>query len=124
MDDPADPAYTLSFDLLFRGMEVTTGGQRIHDYGEQVAKMRARGMNPDDFESYLMLHKYGVPPHGGLGLGLRQPVPAGYQPRHALTGKNERGEDISSFFSPFFPLKRLTTGFRYDILNNVKHSLG
>lgn len=72
MDDPADPAYTLSFDLLFRGMEVTTGGQRIHDYGEQVAKMRARGMNPDDFESYLMLHKYGVPPHGGLGLGLER----------------------------------------------------
>ena len=72
MDDPADPAYTLSFDLLFRGMEVTTGGQRIHDYHEQVAKMKARGMNPDDFESYLMLHKYGVPPHGGLGLGLER----------------------------------------------------
>lgn len=72
MDDPADPAYTLSFDLLFRGIEITTGGQRIHDYNEQVAKMRARGMNPDDFESYLMAHKYGMPPHGGLGLGLER----------------------------------------------------
>lgn len=72
MDDPADPEYTLSFDLLFRGIEITTGGQRIHDYNEQVAKMRARGMNPDDFESYLMAHKYGIPPHGGLGLGLER----------------------------------------------------
>lgn len=72
MDDPEDPEYTLSFDLLFRGIEITTGGQRIHDYNEQVAKMRARGMNPDDFESYLMAHKYGMPPHGGLGLGLER----------------------------------------------------
>ena len=72
MDDPADPNYTLSFDLLFRGIEITTGGQRIHDYHEQVAKMKARGMDPDDFESYLMAHKYGIPPHGGLGLGLER----------------------------------------------------
>ena len=72
MDDPEDPEYTLSFDLLFRGIEITTGGQRIHDYHEQVAKMKARGMNPDDFESYLMAHKYGMPPHGGLGLGLER----------------------------------------------------
>ena len=72
MDDPADPDYTLSFDLLFRGIEITTGGQRIHDYHQQVAKMKARGMNPDDFESYLMAHKYGMPPHGGLGLGLER----------------------------------------------------
>ncbi len=72
MDDPADPDYTLSFDLLFRGIEITTGGQRIHDYHQQVAKMKARGMNPDDFEGYLMAHKYGMPPHGGLGLGLER----------------------------------------------------
>ena len=72
LDDPNDPEYTLSFDLLFRGMEITTGGQRIHDYDMQVAKMRARGMNPDDFESYLTFHKYGAPPHGGLGLGLER----------------------------------------------------
>lgn len=72
MDDPEDPNYTLSFDLLFRGIEITTGGQRIHDYNEQVAKMKARSMNPDDFESYLMAHKYGMPPHGGLGLGLER----------------------------------------------------
>lgn len=74
MDDPEDPKYTLSFDLLFRGMEITTGGQRIHDYDEQVKKMIFKGLYPDDFESYLMLHKYGVPPHGGLGMGLERLV--------------------------------------------------
>ena len=72
MDDPEDPKYTLSFDLLFRGLEVTTGGQRIHNYEEQVAKMVQRGMDPADFESYLMIHKYGMPPHGGLGIGLER----------------------------------------------------
>ena len=72
MDDPEDPEVTLSFDLLFRGLEITSGGQRIHDYNEQVAKMKKMGMNPDEFETYLMLHKYGAPPHGGLGLGLER----------------------------------------------------
>jgi nondiscriminating aspartyl-tRNA synthetase len=72
MDDPADPRFTLSFDLLFRGMEVTTGGQRIHDYEEQVSKMRAKNLDPDDFTSYLMIHKHGMPPHGGLGIGLER----------------------------------------------------
>ena len=46
MDDPEDPRYTLSFDLLFRGLEVTTGGQRIHDYDQQVAKMERPGHGP------------------------------------------------------------------------------
>ena len=72
MDDPEDPEYTLSFDLLFRGMEITSGGQRVHDYNAQVEKMKKLGMNPDEFETYLMLHKYGAPPHGGLGLGLER----------------------------------------------------
>lgn len=72
MDDPNDPEYTLSFDLLFRGLEITSGGQRIHDYNEQVAKMQKMGMNPELFETYLMLHKYGAPPHGGLGIGLER----------------------------------------------------
>ena len=72
MDDPDDPRYTLSFDLLLRGMEVTTGGQRIHDYAAQAAKMEARGMDPADFDSYLMIHRCGMPPHGGLGIGLER----------------------------------------------------
>lgn len=72
MDDPEDDRYTLSFDLLFRGMEVTTGGQRIHDYAQQVAKMERKGMHPEEFQSYLMIHKHGMPPHGGLGIGLER----------------------------------------------------
>lgn len=72
MDDPDDPEVTLSFDLLFRGLEITSGGQRIHDYNMQVEKMKRLGMNPEEFETYLMLHKYGAPPHGGLGLGLER----------------------------------------------------
>ncbi len=72
MDDPNDPEYTLSFDLLFRGLEITSGGQRIHDYNAQVEKMLKCGMNPELFETYLMLHKYGAPPHGGLGIGLER----------------------------------------------------
>lgn len=63
---------TLSFDLLFRGLEVTTRGQRIHDYEQQLAKMQALGMHTELFESYLMAHKYGLPPHGGIGLGLER----------------------------------------------------
>ena len=72
MDTPGNPEVTESFDLLFRGLEVTTGGQRIHNCAQQIEKMERRGMNPEDFESYLMLHRYGAPPHGGLGLGLER----------------------------------------------------
>lgn len=72
MDDPDNPEETLSFDLLFRGLEITTGGQRIHDYEMQVEKMKNRGMNVEAFESYLMMHKHGMPPHGGLGIGLER----------------------------------------------------
>lgn len=72
MDDPQNPRETLSFDLLFRGMEVTTGGQRIHGYTRQLKKIKERGMNAEAFESYLLMHKYGMPPHGGLGMGLER----------------------------------------------------
>ncbi|WP_312427390.1 aspartate--tRNA(Asn) ligase [Lacrimispora sp.] len=72
MDSVENEEETLSFDLLFRGLEITTGGQRIHGYKEQIGKMERRGMNTELFESYLMMHKYGMPPHGGLGLGLER----------------------------------------------------
>ena len=72
MEDPENPEYTLSFDMLLNGLEVTTGGQRIHSYQEQIAKMQRRGMDVAQFESYLMMHKYGMPPHGGLGMGLER----------------------------------------------------
>ncbi len=72
MDSRENPAVTESFDLLFRGLEVTTGGQRIHNYREQVEKIESRGMHVEAFESYLMMHRCGMPPHGGLGLGLER----------------------------------------------------
>ena len=74
MDDPENPRYTLSYDLLLYGLEITTGGQRIHDYDQQVAKMKKRRMDPADFENYLTMHKYGLPPHGGFGLGQERIV--------------------------------------------------
>jgi len=74
MDDPDDSTNTLSFDLLFRGIEISSGAQRIHDYDIQVEKMRVKGLDPDSFKSYLMLHKYGCPPHGGMGMGLERVI--------------------------------------------------
>lgn len=72
MDDPEDSRFTLSFDLLYKGLEITTGGQRIHDYAAILEKMAKRGMDPEDIRDYLMIFKYGMPPHGGLGIGLER----------------------------------------------------
>ena len=74
MEDTENPKTTLSFDMLLNGLEVTTGGQRINDYEMQVAKMKRRGMDLAEFEDYLTMHKYGMPPHGGMGLGLERIV--------------------------------------------------
>ena len=72
MDDPEDETYTLSFDLLYHGLEITTGGQRIHSYPELLAKMEKRGMTEEGMEQYLDTFKHGMPPHGGLGIGLER----------------------------------------------------
>ncbi|MDC7288573.1 aspartate--tRNA(Asn) ligase [Blautia schinkii] len=72
MDDPEDKSCTLSFDLLFRGLEVTTGGQRIHDYHMLMEKIAARGMSGEGMEQYLDTFKHGMPPHGGLGIGMER----------------------------------------------------
>lgn len=72
MDDPADSTFTLSFDCLFRGMEITTGGQRIHDYTMLKEKIAKRGMSEEGMEHYLMAFQHGMPPHGGLGIGLER----------------------------------------------------
>lgn len=72
MDDPADTRYTLSFDLLYKGMEITTGGQRIHDYKALREKIATRGMEEEGLEHYLDTFKHGMPPHGGLGIGLER----------------------------------------------------
>lgn len=67
-----DPSLTTSFDLLFNGLEVTTGSQRIHDYDVLVGNMRKFGLNPDEFGFYLQTFRYGMPPHGGLAIGLER----------------------------------------------------
>lgn len=72
MDDPADPTYTLSFDLLYHGLEITTGGQRIHDYNMLLEKIEKRGMTTEGMEQYMDTFKHGMPPHGGLGIGLER----------------------------------------------------
>ena len=71
-EDESDPGYAKGFDLLFRGVEITTGGQRIHDYNKLVAAIKKKGLNPDKFSFYLQAFKYGMPPHGGLGMGLER----------------------------------------------------
>lgn len=72
MDDPQDPGMTKSFDLLFRGVEIVSGGQRVHNYDKLVEKIISKGLDPAKFEFYLMAFKYGIPPHGGIGLGLER----------------------------------------------------
>ncbi len=72
MDDPEDETFTLSFDLLFQGLEVTTGGQRIHEYQMLVDKLADRGMTDEGMEQYMMVFRHGMPPHGGLGIGLER----------------------------------------------------
>lgn len=69
---PCGKEETHSFDLLFRGMEITTGGQRIHQYDELVENMKYKGLNPENYNSYTAVFKYGVPKHGGLAIGLER----------------------------------------------------
>ena len=70
--DEADPTYTKGFDLLFRGVEITTGAKRIHNYDELVSSMKDKGLNPESFSYYLQAFKSGLPPHGGFGMGLER----------------------------------------------------
>lgn len=70
--DPSRPAYSNSFDLLFRGLELVTGGQRLHRYADYLATLAERGLSPDPFEGYLEAFKYGMPPHGGFAIGLER----------------------------------------------------
>ncbi len=69
---PLDNRVTRSFDLLFRGLEITTGGRRINDYGMLLENIRTFGLNPDSLADYLQIFKYGCPPHGGFAIGLER----------------------------------------------------
>lgn len=70
--DPEDPEYTLSFDLLGKGLEWLTGGQRIHEYEKLLKNIKGRGLNPSDFALYLEAFKYGMPPEGGFAFGAER----------------------------------------------------
>ncbi len=71
-EDPDDIGFTKSFDLLFRGVEITTGGQRRHNYENLIEGIKMKGLNPEKFSYYLQAFKYGMPPHGGWGMGLER----------------------------------------------------
>jgi nondiscriminating aspartyl-tRNA synthetase len=70
--DPARPAYSNSFDLLFRGTELVTGGQRLHRYDDYLAALARAGYPTAPFETYLEAFRHGMPPHGGFAIGLER----------------------------------------------------
>lgn len=70
--DPAAPEWSNSFDLLFRGTELITGGQRLHIYSDYLAAIEKAGLKAETFEEYLQAFKYGMPPHGGFAIGLER----------------------------------------------------
>ncbi|HEX5964039.1 MAG TPA: aspartate--tRNA(Asn) ligase [Gemmatimonadales bacterium] len=72
--DPERPAYSRGFDLLFRGLELVTGGQRLHRHEDYLAALAARRLDPAPFAGYLEAFKHGMPPHGGFAIGLERLV--------------------------------------------------
>ena len=71
-EDPSEAPLSRGFDLLFRGLEINSGAQRVHDYDMLVARMKERGLDPARFSFYLQAFKYGMPPHGGSSTGLER----------------------------------------------------
>ena len=71
-EDPEDKGYTKYFDLLFRGVELVSGGQRTHNYEELIERLKYKDLDPEDFSFYLQAFKLGMPPHGGWGMGLER----------------------------------------------------
>jgi aspartyl/asparaginyl-tRNA synthetase len=72
MPDPKDSEFSLSYDLLFRGLEICSGSQRINDYDQLLSVMKERDLDPKNFEMYLQCFKYGLPPEGGFSYGLER----------------------------------------------------
>ncbi|MEO9238618.1 MAG: aspartate--tRNA(Asn) ligase, partial [Jatrophihabitantaceae bacterium] len=67
---PSDPRWSNSFDILFRGLELVTGGQRLHRYSDYVAAIEAKGDSVENYADYLQAFEHGMPPHGGWAIGL------------------------------------------------------
>lgn len=70
--DPQRPELSNSFDLIFRGLELITGGQRLHRSDDYIAALSERGQSPEPFDGYLQAFRYGMPPHGGFAIGLER----------------------------------------------------
>lgn len=70
--EPGREEFSASFDLIFRGLELMTGGQRLHRYEDYEAALAARGMSPEPLSGYLQAFKYGMPPHGGFAIDLER----------------------------------------------------
>jgi nondiscriminating aspartyl-tRNA synthetase len=70
--DPDRPQYSRSFDLIFRGMELVTGGQRLHNHSAYLDALAARGEDPAPYAGYLQVFSHGMPPHGGFAIGLER----------------------------------------------------
>jgi nondiscriminating aspartyl-tRNA synthetase len=70
--NPERPEWSRGFDLLYRGLEIVTGGQRLHRHGDYLAALAERGLDPEPFGTYLDAFRYGMPPHGGFAIGLER----------------------------------------------------
>lgn len=69
---PVRPEYSNSFDLLFRGVEMVTGGQRLHQYADYQAALACHSLSMEPFAGYLAAFEFGMPPHGGFAIGLER----------------------------------------------------
>lgn len=74
MPNKENTAVTDSFDLLYKGLEITSGAQRIHDYNMLLTSFNEKGLHSEKFQSYVDTFRYGCPPHGGFGIGLERVV--------------------------------------------------
>jgi nondiscriminating aspartyl-tRNA synthetase len=70
--DPADPHWSRAFDLIFRGIELVSGAQRLHRYADYVATLEERGYPYEPYASYVEAFRRGIPPHGGFAIGLER----------------------------------------------------
>lgn len=72
LPDPEDPEYSLSYDLLFKGIEICSGSRRVNNYNQLLQIMKERNIDSKNFGLYLQTFKYGVPPEGGFSFGLER----------------------------------------------------
>ena len=69
---PKGKELSCGFDAIYKGMEISSGGQRIHIPELLIERLKAKGLNPKDFKDYIDSFRYGAPPHAGYGMGLER----------------------------------------------------